>query len=65
MPRVKSNVARLKRKNKVMALAKGYSAPNVRLEAVVRFGYPSDEIVRFAEKQEIDVVVMATRARGG
>ncbi len=48
MPRVKSNVARLKRKNKVMKLAKGYwgGRSKPRTNAVSRSSKPSSWAAR-------------------
>src|SRR6266568_3371695 len=39
MPRVKSNVARLKRKNKIMKLAKGYFGGRSKLWKAAKYAY--------------------------
>lgn len=35
------------------------------VSVAVRFGDPADEIVRFVEQEDVDLVAMATHARGG
>jgi len=39
--------------------------PDIRLIPVVRFGNPASEIKRFAEEEQVDLVVLATHGRTG
>lgn len=40
-------------------------AANVRVESVVLRGSPADEIISFAEREDIDLIVMGTQGRTG
>ena len=40
-------------------------SPDIRLTPVVRTGSPADEVRRFAEEQEVDLIVIATHGRTG
>lgn len=40
-------------------------SPEIQLKPVVRTGSPADEVRRFAEEQEVDLIVMATHGRTG
>ena len=56
------NIA-LKAKNDMKNLVKELEVESVECEYILRDGKPSDVIVKIAEKQRIDLIVMGTNGR--